>query len=49
MIVLGPRLTMIEKMLKCTAKLQLGDLLGSDILRKPPKIWPIFHFLFDIV
>ena len=40
--------TMIEKIVKCTAKLQLGGLQSSDILRRPPKICPIFHIFVAI-
>ena len=39
---------MIEKIVKCTAKLQLGGLQSSDILRRPPKICPIFHIFAAI-
>ena len=40
--------TMIEKIVKCTAKLQLGGLQSSDILRRPPKICPLFHIFVAI-
>ena len=40
--------TMIEKIVKCTAKLPLGGLKSSDILRRLPKIRPIFHIFVAI-